>query len=462
MKVVLINPHTPRAEVTEYLGITVPPMGLAYLAAVLEREGYPVKIIDAQALRLNSSELRAQLEKERPDIIGATAVTPTIYDAMNAIKIGKKACPEAFTILGGPHATFLPIRTLRECSQLDAVCIGEGEETMLDLTRALERNGNLANVRGIAYRKGKKVAKNLPRPLISDLDSLPFPARHLLPMDKYTVLGNPYRTAVLLSSRGCPFNCVFCSSSRIFGKKFRARSAKNTVDEMEHIVEKYKIHQMEFADDTFTLIKKRVEDICYEIVKRGLDVTWACSSRADTVTKDLLIKMRKAGCSLIFYGIESASQRVLNLMNKGEKLRQIVKAIRWTKEAGIEAYGSFILGFPGESRAELEATIKFAKKIGIDFAEFSTITAFPGSPLYETAKKENALLTEDWSQYTGGKPNVVNPEIPPRQLAKYLARAYISFYTWPRVVFHHLLKGRFRFIKTIALDILRKSRLPLW
>ena len=457
MKVVLINPRTPRVEVSKFLRITVPPMGLAYLAAVLERKGYPVKIIDAQALGLNSSQLRARLEKERPDIIGATAVTSTIYDAMAATKVGKEACPEAFTILGGPHVTFLPVQTLRECPQLDAVCIGEGEETILDLTRTLEQKENLANVRGVAYRKGRKVKKNLPRPLISDLDSLPFPARHLLPLDKYTVLGAPHRMAILVSSRGCPFNCVFCSSSRMFGKKFRARSAKNTVDEMEHIVEEYDIHSMEFADDTFTLVKKRVEDICYEVRKRRLDVTWACSSRTDTVTKELLVKMRKAGCSLIFYGIESCSQRVLDLMNKGEEFKQILRAIRWTKDAGIEAYGSFILGFPGETKAELEATINFAKKTGVDFAEFSTITAFPGSPLYEIARKENALLTEDWSRYTAGKPNIVNPEVTPQELSKYLKKAYISFYTWPRVVFHHLLKGRLYFIKRIALNTLYAS-----
>ena len=461
MKVVLINPRTPGAEVSRYLRITAPPMGLAYLAAVLERQGNSIKIIDAQALSLTHSRLREQIEKEKPDIIGATAVTPTIYDAMNAISVGKEVCPVAFTILGGPHATFLPIRILRDCPQLDAVCIGEGEETMLDLARTLEQGGNLANVRGIAYRKGKKVKKNLPRPLISDLDSLPFPARHLLPMDRYTLLGEPYKMAVLISSRGCPFNCVFCSSSRLFGKKFRARTAKNTVDEMEHIIEKFNIHVMEFADDTFTLVKKRVENICYEIRKRGLDVTWVCSSRADTVTKDLLIKMRKAGCSLIFYGIESGSQHVLNLMNKGEKLEQIIKAVRWTKKAGIEAYGSFILGFPGETKAELEATINFAKKIGIDFAEFSTITAFPGTPLYEAAKKENALLSEDWSQYTAGKPNVANPEITSRELTQYLKKAYVGFYTWPRVVFHHLLKGRFKFISKIAAYALQKGKLSL-
>jgi anaerobic magnesium-protoporphyrin IX monomethyl ester cyclase len=460
MKIVLVNPPAPTAEVTKYLRIAAPPMGLAYLAAVLERDGHSVSIIDVEALSLGPSQLRAKLEEENPDLIGVTALTPTIQTAMAVTRIGKEACPGAFTVMGGTHPSFLPLETLRDCRQLDAVCVGEGEGTMVELARTLERKGDLASVRGICYRTKDGAAKNPQRPLIEDLDELPFPARHLLPMDRYTVLGKKFRMAIVTSSRGCPFNCIYCSSSRIFGKKFRARSAKNTVDEIEHVVEKYGVRSIEFSDDMFTLLRKRVEGICQEIKGRHLDISWACSSRVDTVSKDLLEKMKDAGCGLIFYGIESGSKRILDLMNKGISIEQITRAIKWTREAGIEAYGSFILGFPGETREELETTIKFARELDLDMAEFNLITAFPGSDLFEVVKREGLLITEDWSQYTAGRPNVINREIPAAELAKYLGRAYTSFYLSPPVILHHLLKGRAHMVKKIVIETL-KSKLGL-
>jgi anaerobic magnesium-protoporphyrin IX monomethyl ester cyclase len=441
MTITLINPPAPLIESYYAVGITAPPLGIAYLAAALEGEEHAVKIVDAQALGLSVSQIKREIEKSQPELVGVTSTTPTIYEALAVIKAAKEACPNAFTVLGGPHASFLPFETLRECGHLDAVCIGEGEETILDLVRAIRRKEGLSNVKGIAYRSGDSTARTQPRPLISDLDSLPFPARHLLPMEKYKVLDEKRTIGHLMTSRGCPFNCTFCSSSLLFGKRLRCRSPENVVDEIEQVISEYNIETIEFADDEFTLNRRRTEDICGEMKRRGVDITWACSSRVDTVSKALLQKMKEAGCYLIFYGVESSSQRILNLIKKGVTVEQIVNAIKWTKEAGIKVLGSFMLGFPDETREEIKRTIKFAKKLQIDYAQFSLVTPYPGTELYNTSKSRGLLLTEDWSQYTAGKPSIATKYCSKEDLIKLFRRAYTSFYLSPRILLHNLRTG---------------------
>lgn len=454
MKVVLINPPMLKAEVTQVLGIKTPPMGLAYLAATLEAEGYQPKIIDANAFELNFAELRKELEKESPDVVCVTAITPMINEAVASIKVAKSLCPDVITVLGGPHVTFCPLETFEDCPELDVICLGEGEETLNEIIHTIEKRGSFENVKGIIYQKNKQFYKTEPRPLIKDLDELPFPARHLLPMHRYTVLGQNYPLLNIVSSRGCPFSCSFCSSSRIYGKSYRARTANNIVDEIEQAINKYKTRSVEFSDDTFTLNRKRVEEICEEITRRKLDISWACSSRANLVTKDLIYKMKKAGCHLIFFGIESGSQRILKLMKKDETPNQMIRAVKVTKDAGIETLGSFILGYPDETRSDLLGTIEFAKKIGIDFAEFSIATPYPGTELFETAMKKKLLLTKEWSLYTAAKP-VMNPKYYSiKELNRLFFNAYKSFYTSPHVLIHHLRKGRIGIFKKVIKNLI--------
>lgn len=456
MKVALINPPMLKAEVAQVLGIKAPPMGLAYLAAALEEKGYQPKIIDANALELNFAELRKELEKESPDAVCVTAITPMIREALASVKAAKSVCPGTTTIVGGPHATFCPMETLEECPELDVICLGEGEETITEIIQKVEKGRNFNEVRGIIYRKSGHFYKTEPRCLIKDLDDLPFPARHLLPMHRYTVLGRSYPSINIVSSRGCPFGCSFCSSSRFYVKSYRARTAKNVVDEIEEVVHEYKVNSVEFSDDTFTLYRKRVEKICQELIRRKLDISWACSSRANLVTRDLLNKMKKAGCQIIFYGIESGSPRILKLMKKGETTIQMMKAVKITKKIGMETLGSFILGYPEETRNDLLQTIHFANKIGIDFAEFSIATPYPGTELFEFATKEELLLTKDWSQYTAGKP-VINPKYySVEELNRLFAKAYRSFYASPSVLIHHIRKGRIGFFIKIIKNLIPK------
>jgi radical SAM superfamily enzyme YgiQ (UPF0313 family) len=440
MNVTLINPPAPHIETSSVLGITVPPLGLAYLAAVLEKEGHSVRIIDAQALGISQPQIKREIAKDQPDILGVTSTTASIWEALAIVKAARETCPGAITVLGGPHATFLPTEVLRKCPQLDVVCVGEGERTILELAQTIKRKETLSSVRGIVYRSGDQIVKTSPQPLIDDLDFLPFPARHLLPMNRYTILGEKAIIGHIMSSRGCPFNCTFCASSFLFGKKFRGRSPRNVVDEIEEVVSQYNPQSIEFSDDEFTLDRKRVEGICEEIKRRSLSIPWACSSRVDTISRELLRRMKEAGCTLIYYGVESGSQRILNLMRKGTTIKQAIDAIRWTKEVGIETLASYILGFPGETKKDIEKTITFAKKLNTDYAQFSLATPYPGTELYESAKKKGLLLTEDWTWYTAGKPIILTSDCTKEDLMRLLTKAYRSFYLSPGILLRHLRK----------------------
>jgi anaerobic magnesium-protoporphyrin IX monomethyl ester cyclase len=453
MNIVLINPRTIKASTFptgEFFSCTAPNMGLAYLAAVLEQKNHDVKIIDAQALGLDDEGLKKSLLNLEPEIIGVTATTTTIYDGFNVINIGKELYPRALTIMGGIHASCLPFETLQECSQLDAVCIGESEETVVELTCALEKGINeLARVKGIAYRWDNKIRKTPPRISLPDLDVLPLPARHLLPMEHYASGGHPHRTASIVSSRGCPFKCVFCATPFIAGRRYRARSAESILSEIEQIVSKYKMNSFEFVDDLFTLDNRRVEAICSGIIERGMKVRWSCSARADTVNSRLLATMADAGCGCIFYGVESGSQRILDCIQKGESLMQIEEAVRCTREAGIQTWGFFILGFPEETREDLERTIRFACELDLDFAEFFIASAFPGSALYERAKRDDLVLMENWSDISYGKANIKNPVLFPQDVREYLIKAYRDFYTSSRVASRLLKEGETQLLSEI-------------
>ncbi|MCS7098374.1 MAG: B12-binding domain-containing radical SAM protein [Candidatus Methanomethyliaceae archaeon] len=455
MKVILINPPiTTNLETASILGLKAPPLGLAYIGAVLEKEGYNVKIIDAAALDISNKKLGEILKKESPNVIGVTSTTPTVYDAMKAIITAKENVPDAITIMGGYHITFLPEETMMECPALDIGVIGEGEVTIIDLLKSLEGKKPISEVDGIVYRKEGKIIRNKPRKLIENLDEIPFPARHLLPLDKYTVLGESKRLGNIMTSRGCPFNCIFCSSSKFYGRKFRARSPKNVVDEIEELFYKYKIKSIEIVDDVFTINKNRALEIAKEIIKRGLDIWWACGARVDLVTKELLSIFKRAGCEVIYYGIESGSERILKILKKGITLEQAKKAVKWAKEVGIEVVGSFIIGTPGETKEDVMKTIKFAKDCDIDFAQFTAMTPYPGTEIYEIAEREGLLLTRDWSKYTTIVPVMRTKELSAKDICSLIEKAYRMFYLRPAFFLKQLIKGRFKWIIPILRNYL--------
>ncbi len=432
------------------LGLAAPPLGIAYIASVIEGAGNSVTIVDMGALGTTYKELGEELARLHPDVVGVTSTTPTIYEAVKCVTVSKQACPEAVTVMGGCHITFCPAETMRLCPDLDIGVIGEGEATVVDLLDALSGKKSLAQVDGITYRDNGQIVRTKPRRLIENLDDVPFPARHLLPFDRYTLLNRKFPMGGMITSRGCPFGCTFCSSSRVYGKRFRGRSPSNVVDEMELLVERYRARSIEILDDTFTIDKNRARGIAEEIIRRGLDVSWVFGSRVDTIAPDLLHLFKKAGCYMVYYGIESGTDRILKELNKGITLEQVRKAILWAKRAGIETIASFIIGTPGETRAEAMQTIEFARKCGVDYAQFTVMTPYPGTEIYESAKREGHLITEDWSKFTTLKPVLCTKELSAEEQESLVALAYKRFYLRAPFIIRNIIKGRFRWLGTVA------------
>jgi len=262
----------------------------------------------------------------------------------------------------------------------------------------------------------------------------------------------------MLTSRGCPFGCSFCASSRLFGKFWRGRSAGNVLEEIRMIRDEYKIRNIEFIDDTFTLDKRRVEEICDGIIRERLDVSWGASSRVDGITERLAEKMKKAGCWIIYLGIESGCQKILDEIGKRITLDQVRKAVNAIKKAGIQVLGSFIIGFPGETVEMIEKTIRFAKRLNLDWAQFSILTPYPGTPLFEYAVKNNLLLTRDWSKYTATQPIIKLKDVTEEQLKRLFRKAYLSFYLKPKKVWEWIRNRQFVLLKNainLAIDYLR-------
>lgn len=438
MDTILINPYDENA-VKNGLGLISPPINLMYLGGALEDAFYDVGILDDDLEQLEKKEIYKLLSKEDPQLVGVTATTSTIKNALEYVKLVKEVLPNCLTVIGGPHPTFMPIETLKSCPELDVVVIGEGEKTMEELTgKSVDKdNGILMDVKGIAYRDNGNIKLNPSRELIEDLDSIPFPARHLVPFESYSTTQG--KTSDMITSRGCVFNCKYCSSSRIMGKKFRTRSPENVADEIEHLMDRYKLENIAFMDDTFMLNKRRAEKIAEEINTRGLDIGFVASSRVDMVNKGLLEKLKSAGLTTLYYGVESGSQRILNLMKKGITLKQAENAVRSAKDVGVEVLTSFILGYPGETTEEMDKTINFSIKLNADYSQFSILTPFPGTPIYQELKKKKLLDTENWKKYTVMKSVIKYEELglSGKLVENKLAKAYIKFYARPKYLLKH-------------------------
>lgn len=462
MDVLLLNPYDENA-VKNGLGFLTPPLNLMYLAASIEKKLYSVKILDDDLLQKGYFKVAEIASKLNPTIVGVTATTSTIKTALKYLKVIKKLLPNTLTVIGGPHTTFMPIETLKSSKDLDVVVLGEGEETIVDLLDNYSKGGssNLENVKGIVYRDMDDSSGNghikatPPRPLINDLDSLPFPARHLVPFESYGLSKNS--NGGMITSRGCVYSCGYCSSSLIMGKKFRSRSPENVVDEIEELFNTYHIDDIAFMDDTFMLNKKRAGSIAQEIKDRNLDVSFVASSRVDMVNKDLLNQLQSSGMNTIYYGVESGSQRILNLMKKGITLKQAENAVNNAKNVGLEVLTSYIIGYPGETVEDMNKTIDFSIKLDPDYCQYSILTPFPGTPIYHDLKGKNLINTDKWEKYTVMKP-ILNYEelgLTKNLIERKLAQAYLKFYTRPM----YLLKHRYM-LKVMIETLFRSFIIP--
>ncbi len=425
MKVLLLSPPT-ISIVNAVVGSGGPPIGLAYLASVAREEGHKVKILDCPNQKLSFEDLRREISSFSPDVVGITSTTSTIKDAYVVAKITKEWNENAKVVIGGPHVSFVPKLTFEECPYVDYLVMFEGEETWRELLDKVERGKQVNDVRGLAYKEGDAVKINPPRAMVKSLDELPLPAYDLLPWKAYELEGKKFAT--IITSRGCPFNCIFCSSSLQFGKVWRGHSPERVLEELKILREEHGREEIEFLDDTFTLNRKRAIEIAKNIKREGLDISWSFSSRVDTIDLELAKELRSAGGHAVFFGLESGSQRILDLIGKGISLERAKRAVKIAKEAELNVMGAFIIGFPDETPEEMIQTINFSLKLDLDFVQYTIATPYPGTKLWEIALKEDLLLTRDWSKFTTVDVVMKNKYLSPKEIMRMFQKAYVKFY----------------------------------
>ncbi len=463
MKVLLVMP----SQTGVYGNLTAPDyphLGLAYLAAVLEKAGHTVKIIDIDADGVSREKFIADLKKADYGLVGITTTTPTFNKAIELTKIVKDNS-KAFTVLGGIHVTVTPEESIK-CDSVDFIVKGEGELTILELVRYLEEGTDITSIDGIYYKNNGSVIQNRDRALINNLDDLPFPARHLFDKHNYSypdALLKP--TMPIITSRGCPANCTYCNSKSIFTRRFRVRSPQNILEEIECLIKEFKVKEVHIWDDNFTTQKKRVLQIRDEIKRRNIRIKFAFPNglRADYVDKEVLRALKDMGTYSIAFGVESGNQRVLDRVNKNIKLEEIERAFRLARKIGLETWAFFMIGLPGETKDSIKDTIDFAIKLNPDVAKFHILKPFPGSEVYKEFLKEGLLLDNNFDHFGIHTPPVHRLEtLSPEDLLRWHKMAYRRFYLRPSVIIRQLLRlksfNRLKLNVSAAIGVLKNMR----
>lgn len=389
MKVLLINPPYPFEE------SPTPPFGLISLAAFLLKEGVDVRIEDYIVQPYSRERVKKTLNEFKPDVVGATAVTMTVNRALAILKDYKDENPDIITVMGGPHVTFDADNILLHNGHVDYIVRGEGEITFTEMLRAIDMGVPVDKVQGISYHKNGMVTHNENRPLIPDINILPYPARHLVSLSKYRAMGFPIN---MVTSRGCPNKCIFCVGSRMVGRKVRYFDVNRVVDEFE-LLSTMRFKQVNIVDDLFTANKKRCMAICDEIMRRGIRHPWVAFARVDTVSKELLESLKAAGCTTLCFGIESGNQEILDRVKKNITLEKCRNAVALCNDVGIEPMTSYILGLPGETPETVRTTMEFAKSLSPLYG-YHILAPFPGTEVRD--KKEEyglRILTDNWDLY---------------------------------------------------------------
>jgi anaerobic magnesium-protoporphyrin IX monomethyl ester cyclase len=467
MKVLLINPPNTMEEVLGKAHMFVSeldPLGLLYIAAVLEQNNYEVEVLDAFIDHLNLSRILKEIEIRKPDVVGISCLTSNGVAVYEIGKMIKQNFDNIKVVLGNIHASIFSDVYLRDhCA--DAVVHGEGEHTFLNIVRRYEKKENLSEIKGVSWWNGKQIVNNEPPELIQDLNALPMPARHLVASEKYSIgnLNNfiyvnrgKKELRQMFTSRGCVFSCLFC----VVHKKYRTRSPQNVVDEIEHLVQHYNVGYIFIMDSLFIADKKRVVEICKEILRRNINIKWGCEGHINIIDKELLHWMEKAGCYEIHFGIESGVQRLLDNVNKKTKLETIKTQIEMVKrESSIKVAGLFMLGLPGETVEDSKTTIKFATQLPLDFAQFSITVPYPGSKLFDNFVAEgkiNSGINADgscdlnvWKRYSAhtgfsdNAPIYVPKAMTPEELKRMEKLALRRFFLRPRMIVSQMKRIKF-------------------
>jgi anaerobic magnesium-protoporphyrin IX monomethyl ester cyclase len=441
------------------------PLGILYIAAVLQKAGHEVRFFNGAIL--THEEILRRVGEFDPRFAGIYSTTFGWYKAMHTAQALKRLNPEIFTFVGGPYPIARPEQCLQDCTHFDAVCTGEGEYTVAEVVERLESGGNLDGVLGVAFRRGAEIVKNPSRPLIEDLDSLPFPARELLPdSESYLPPPGTYQrkpVTVLMTARGCDRQCLYCfqiDKHRSAGVRgVRLRSIENVLDEIEHCL-KLGYREIKFLDDSLAVDYERALRLAQAIKARGLDFTWFASACVNQVDQPLLQAFKDAGCWAILFGGESGEQKSLNAVRKGSKVDHTRAAVRAAKAAGLRVSMAFMFGIPGETYEDGLKTIEFAIELDPDLANFHALTPFPGTDLYANHAKYGTI-SNNLQDYTYQSAAFVPYSMTREQIHALRQLAFRRFYSRPGYLLRQLLRLRNRNDLRAALVGL-KSLFWLW
>ncbi|HTY44720.1 MAG TPA: radical SAM protein [Patescibacteria group bacterium] len=438
MKITLIQPPFKNYAVVN------PPLGLAYLAAVLRRHDHlaQITVIDANALRLSIAELVGRVIESAPDAVGFTMTSPQVAVSLEAIR-QIKSVKKIPVIVGGPHPTVREEELMRE-DAIDVVVRSEAEETIVQLYEYFKGSGSLGAIKGISFKEQGRLFRNPDRPLIEDLDRLPFPAWELFPLGRYgSIAGKSKFCLPIMSSRGCPFGCIFCYKG-VFGRQYRVRSPSSVIEELRYLVDTFGIREFVILDDNFALDEARAVQICEGIIKSRIGLPWRLSNSVavKSSSSQLFLKLKEAGCYQVSIGVESGNQRVLDHIQKGIRLDQIENTFRLAKEAGLETVAFFMIGNLSENEQTMDETIRFAVKLDPDFAQFTVATPYPGTQMYDIVKAQGRLLSDNWEDFASyaGVAVFAHKDLTPALMERKYKEAYRRFYLRPRYILKRLRK----------------------
>jgi len=447
----------------------MPNIQLLYVAATFEQLNVEVEFIDMVGMEIDDSLLQEKLSSFDPDLICLSIFTSHFHNAVSYARFFKSFLPKVEIMIGGVHTSIYPLETMEHVSEIDYSCVGEAEMVLPEFVRRIRNNEEFDGLPGLIWRKAGNIEYSGPAPLNNDIDSCPFPARHLIPNSVYFNFISSYRNyTVFNSSRGCPYRCIFCEAG---GTKWRARSAENIVAEFRECYEKHNIREIDIFDSSFTISKRRVLELCDLLQKSGLNkkISWNIRSRVNTIDEEILKALKAGGCYRIFYGIESGDVEVLKTLRKEISLDRVREVICKTNENGISAFGYFLIGSPGETKESARKTIEFAKSLPLDFAIFNCLTAFPQTELYEKYYKPY-VENDFWADYIL-QPKPVETfmgrpwtQIPDEELRKIAHKAMLEFYFRPVQVFRTVRSIRsfnqfFRYVFAavdMSLDYIKK------
>lgn len=441
-RILLLNP----SQSSVYGAFSVlphPSLGLAYIGTVLKQAGHSVSILDADSAGLTRDMLMAVLREERIEIIGIITVTPIYNNVVKLCTEIKKEFPSVVTVIGGIHPTLAPMESMApDC--FDFAVKGEGEQTCLDLIEAINAGGGYVNIPGLVYREGGKVVQTPERPLIQELDSIPFPDWSIIKKMEYSYPDALYHPVFpIFTSRGCPAACTYCQTKNIFTRRLRNRSAENIVDEIEHLVNVWGAKEIHIWDDVFTANKKVVFEVRDLMRQRGLKIpiNFPNGIRADEVDPDIFAALVEMGTYQVAFGIESGNEEILEILEKGCTKAQVRDAVRWAKDAGLEVWGYFLIGAPGENRARIEETINFAIDLDVDIAKFHIIEPYPGSKIFYQLASRNLIEDYNYDNYgihTGPVHHL--EDVSCAEMLELQKTAYRRFYLRPKKLLQHVLR----------------------